>query len=82
MSRLEDDLRTDFNAHSYFLEGGENGNELKLLKEYFYCFQIANSVNPDTIVFSDFLDVCNVSYPMRAMGYFPSDMEVNKIMDN
>lgn len=81
MSKLENDFRTDLKTYSYLLDGGENGNELKLLKEYFYCVQIASSVNPATVVFSDFLDVCKVSYPMRAMGCFPSELEVNKIMD-
>lgn len=79
---MEDACRTDLKAYSCLLEGGENGIETKLLKEYFYCLQIAKSVNPDTVVLNDFVDVCGVSYPMRAMGYFPSESEVNRLMDD
>jgi len=66
-------------AYSYLLEGGKNGSEITELKEYFSCVQLANSRNPETTVISDYVDVFNVSFLMRAMGYFPSETEVNQI---
>jgi len=66
-------------AYSYLLEGGKNGSEITELKEYFSCVQLANSRNPETTVISDYVDVFNVSFLMRAMGYFPSETEVNRI---
>jgi len=67
-------------AYSYLLEGGKNGPEISELKEYFSCVQLANSQNPETTVIRDYVDVYNVSFLMRAMGYFPSETEVNEII--
>lgn len=63
-------------AYSYLLEGGKNGQEISELNEYFSCVQLANSRNPETTVIKDYVDVFNVSFLMRAMGYFPSETEV------
>lgn len=67
-------------AYSSLLEGGKNGQEITELKEYFSCVQLANSRNPETTVIREYVDVFNVSFLMRAMGYFPSEIEVNRIM--
>jgi len=67
-------------AYSYLLEGGKNGPEISELKEYFSCVQLANSRNPETTVIRDYVDVFNVSFLMRAMGYYPSETEVNRII--
>lgn len=67
-------------AYSSLLEGGKNGQEISELKEYFSCVQLANSRNPETTVIKDYVDVYNVSFLVRAMGYFPSETEVNWIM--
>jgi len=67
-------------AYSSLLVGGINGQEITELKEYFSCVQLANSRNPETTVISDYVDVFNISFLMRAMGHFPSETEVNRIM--
>lgn len=82
LPKLEGHCTSDLKAYSCFLEGGENGKEIRSLKEYFYCLQIVQSANPATTTLCDIVDVCAVSYPMRAMGYFPSKSEVNQRTTN
>lgn len=65
-------------AYSTLLEGGENGSEMKLLMKYFKTVQLIDSPKPETVVFSDFVNICDVSFIMRAMGYYPSETEVNQ----
>lgn len=64
-------------AYSSLLEGGANGFEIQLFKEYFSCVQLAVSPNPETVVRQKFVDVCQISYLMRVMGYYPSELEVS-----
>jgi len=77
LDKLEKHGGDGLKAYSSLLEGGENGPEITELKEYFSCVQLANSRNPETTVISDYVDVYNLSFLMRAMGYFPSETEVN-----
>ncbi|XP_050063809.1 cilia- and flagella-associated protein 251-like isoform X4 [Aphis gossypii] len=77
LDKLEKHGGVGLKAYSSLLEGGENGPEITELKEYFSCVQLANSRNPETTVISDYVDVYNLSFLMRAMGYFPSETEVN-----
>lgn len=76
LENLEQIGGTGLHAYSSLLEGGQNGPEIVLLKEFFYCVQLSNSQNPETTVLKDAVDVCELSYLMRAMGYYPSETEV------
>lgn len=67
-------------AYSNLLEGGINGSEIRLLKEYFYCVQLMKNSVPGATVLKDLIDVCEISYIMRAMGYYPSELEVSQFM--
>lgn len=77
MDELEEIGGTGLNAYSSLLEGGKNGPEIVLLQEFFFSVQLSNSQNPETTVLKDAVDVCELSYLMRAMGYYPSETEVN-----
>lgn len=77
LDRLERIGGKGLKAYSSLLEGGANGIEIQLFKEYFSCVQLAISPNPETVVRQRFVDVCLISYLMRVMGYYPSELEVS-----
>ncbi|XP_050431893.1 cilia- and flagella-associated protein 251-like isoform X2 [Adelges cooleyi] len=67
-------------AYSPLLEGGINGPEMTRLKENFYCVQLVTSSKPEVdTVLTEFIDVCDVSLLMRAMGFYPSESEVENM---
>jgi len=76
LDKLTDVGGKGLNAYSPLLDGGEDGPETKLLMDYFKTVQLSNSQNPETTVFRDLVDFCEVSFIMRAMGYYPSEAEV------
>ncbi|CAI6356935.1 unnamed protein product [Macrosiphum euphorbiae] len=80
LDKLEKYGGVGLKAYSYLLEGGRNGPEISELKEYFSCVQLANSQNPETTVIRDYVDVYNVSFLVRAMGYFPSETELSNML--
>lgn len=77
LNELEAQSHRRLKSYKFLLEGGTNGSEISLLKEYFYSIQLANNSNPVTSILKNSVDICNIGYLMRAMGYYPSEVEVN-----
>lgn len=81
LDELERKGGTGLIAYSCLLEGGINGPEIRQLKRYFNLVQLKSSQRPEEMVFEEFINVFEIPFIMMAMGYYPSETEVNRIND-
>jgi len=79
LDELKKKSGTRLNAYSSLLENGINGSEIKRLKQFFRLVQLKNSQRPEEVVVDQFVDVFEIPFIMTAMGYYPSETEVNRI---
>lgn len=79
LDELEKKGGTGLNAYNFLIENGINGSEIKRLKQFFCLVQLKNSQDPEEVVVDQFVDVFEIPFIMMAMGYYPSETEVNRM---